>query len=316
MLGFYSRLAIRPLNLQALVKWQRLFIICAAMSRSHQRSRTKRGMYKYKGQLPHHSGIEMKTYLRNLIRCLRGRPSLNEQALMRRMTVIASDDDKRICQQVAPYSMTNELRIQALLDAVDYVVKRDIPGAFAECGVWRGGSVLAMVLKLQQMGVRDRDIYLYDTFEGMTEPTAEDTSAFEATAIDTWQKAQIEGVRAWDNLFKAELFTETTVRQLLIDSGYPEDRLHFIKGRVEDTIPAEAPTDIALLRLDTDWYESTRHELIQLYPRLREGGVLIIDDYGHWEGCRKAVDEYFSSDAATLPLLNRIDYTARIAIKN
>jgi hypothetical protein len=97
-------------------------------------------------------------------------------------------------------------------------------------------------------------------------------------------------------------------------TGYPQHKLHFIRGRVEDTIPVEAPERISLLRLDTDWYESTRHELIHLFPRLASGGVVIIDDYGHWKGARRAVDEYFRENGIPI-LLNRIDYTGRTAIK-
>ena len=91
-------------------------------------------------------------------------------------------------------------------------------------------------------------------------------------------------------------------------------RIHFIRGRVEDTIPAQAPARIALLRLDTDFYESTKHELIHLFPRLVPNGVLILDDYGHWQGARKAVDEYFEDNPCRI-LLNRIDFAARIGIK-
>jgi hypothetical protein len=97
-------------------------------------------------------------------------------------------------------------------------------------------------------------------------------------------------------------------------SGYDAARLRFVKGKVEDTVPAQAPARIAILRLDTDWYESTRHELEHLDPRLSPGGVLIIDDYGHWAGCRQAVDEYFASRKLHA-LLNRVDYTGRIAVK-
>ena len=88
-----------------------------------------------------------------------------------------------------------------------------------------------------------------------------------------------------------------------------------MQGPVEETLPKTAPDRLALLRLDTDWYESTRHELVHLYPRLVDGGVLIVDDYGHWEGCRRAVDEYFAAEADPV-LLSRVDYTARIAIKH
>lgn len=212
--------------------------------------------------------------------------------------------------------MTGPLRIASLLDAVQYVVARGITGAFVECGVWRGGSVLAMILKLQQLGVRDRDIYLYDTFEGMTAPTTADISAYEPSALATWRTATAQGRRAWDRLFSPAVFNESDVRRLLHESGYPEARLHFVKGPVERTLPATIPGDLALLRLDTDWYESTLHELEHLYPRLKKGGVLIIDDYGHWDGCRRAVDEYFSRPAMTPVLLQRIDYTGRIAVRS
>lgn len=225
------------------------------------------------------------------------------------------DADRRIAEQVRKYTMTGPLRVYSLLDAVRYVVERNVPGAFVECGVWRGGSVLAMLLKLQQLGISDRDIYLYDTFEGMTAPTAADTSAFEAPALDTWTRARQQGQRAWGKLFRDELIDEVAVRTTLLATGYPAERLHFVKGPVEATLPARSPPSIAILRLDTDWYESTRHELRHLYPILSAGGVLIIDDYGHWEGCRRAVDEYFSAPGVRPVLLQRIDYTGRLAVR-
>jgi hypothetical protein len=104
------------------------------------------------------------------------------------------------------------------------------------------------------------------------------------------------------------------VTNALLSTGYPIDRIYFVKGKVEDTIPLQAPDRISLLRLDTDWYESTKHELVHLYPSLCPGGVLIIDDYGHWQGSRAAVDEYFK-DLSIPILLNRIDYTGRIGVK-
>jgi O-methyltransferase len=104
------------------------------------------------------------------------------------------------------------------------------------------------------------------------------------------------------------------VKQNLRDTGYQEDQVVFVKGKVEDTIPRDAPERISLLRLDTDWYESTYHELVHLYPRISVGGVLIIDDYGHWAGARQAMDQYIAENHAKL-LLHRIDYTGRIAVK-
>jgi hypothetical protein len=223
--------------------------------------------------------------------------------------------DRAIVERAQAFTMTGVPRLQSLVDAVRYCVRRELPGAFAECGVWRGGSILAMVLTLQELGDTDRDIYLFDTFEGMTAPTEEDVSALDPPALKTWNEARGRGEQPWPELFDPKLFNESAVRETVLSSGYPEERVHLVKGPVEETLPGAAPDRLALLRLDTDWYESTRHELEHLYPALVDGGVLIIDDYGHWEGARRAVDEYFAEDRPPL-LLNRIDYTGRIAVKH
>jgi hypothetical protein len=105
------------------------------------------------------------------------------------------------------------------------------------------------------------------------------------------------------------------VRRNMASTGYPTERVHLAKGPVETTIPDQAPSGaIALLRLDTDWYESTRHELTHLFPLLGEGGILIVDDYGHWEGARKAVDEYLGGLARNF-YMHRIDYSGRLLVK-
>ncbi|MGI8749362.1 MAG: TylF/MycF/NovP-related O-methyltransferase [Thermoleophilaceae bacterium] len=222
---------------------------------------------------------------------------------------------QRIVDQTLPFTITGVARLHALVDAVRYCVKRQLPGAFAECGVWRGGSVMAMLLTLRDLGVEDRDVYLYDTFEGMTLPTEHDVSPVEPPALASWSESSARGERPWAQFFSPEMFDEAAVRRNVLSTGYPAERIHFVRGPVEETIPATAPERLALLRLDTDWYESTRHELVHLYPRLADGGVLIVDDYGHWEGARRACDEYFGNEAAPV-LLSRVDYTARLAIKH
>lgn len=219
-------------------------------------------------------------------------------------------------ERVRPYTMTNLLRIHALVQAVEYLVRRNVEGALVECGVWRGGSVMAALLTLVKLGVTDRDVYLYDTFEGMTQPGERDVSPYEQPALATWRDAERAGRKAWDGFFRPDFFSFEQVRQAVQSCGYPESRIHFVKGEVEETIPATMPAQIALLRLDTDWYESTRHELVHLYPRIVPTGVLIVDDYGHWQGCRQAVDEYFSGADSSPLLLNRIDYAARIGVKS
>jgi hypothetical protein len=229
--------------------------------------------------------------------------------------VTTSREDGEIIERVAPYTMTGRPRVQALIDAVRYCERRGVEGAFVECGVWRGGSVMAMILTLEDLGAAPRDLHLYDTFEGMTAPTEHDVSPIDRPAQEDWVAAQARGERAYPGLFNEELFSFDQVRSTVLSTGYPEAHVHFVRGPVEETVPAHMPDRIALLRLDTDWYESTKHELEHLYPRLADGGVLIVDDYGHWEGARRAVDEYFGTQAPPL-LLNRIDYTGRIAIKH
>jgi len=216
--------------------------------------------------------------------------------------------ERAIVARVAPCTMTSVERQVALIRAVEHVVQAGIPGSIVECGVWRGGSSMAAALALMDAGDTMRDLWLYDTFEGMTAPTAADRTFDGARASDLMARdAGASGVRAVAGL--------ADVRANMASTGYAADRVHFVAGPVEQTIPMQAPEGpIALLRLDTDWHASTAHELAHLFPRLARGGVLIIDDYGHWEGARRAVDEYF----ATLPtryLLQRIDYTGRLVIK-
>jgi len=215
--------------------------------------------------------------------------------------------DTELCRRVGPYTMTTPARIYALIRAVEYVSARELPGALVECGVWRGGSMMAVALTLLRLGIRDRDLYLFDTFSGMTEPTDEDVERSGKRAADLL----VEENRDSDVWAIASL---DEVRGALFSVGYPQERIHFVQGPVEETLPTSAPDEIALLRLDTDWYSSTKHELVHLYPRLSSGGVLLLDDYGYWQGARRAVDEYISENDVHL-LLNRIDNTARIAVK-
>ena len=220
-----------------------------------------------------------------------------------------SEQNIEICDSVKPYTMTTPERVNALIDAVRYVVENKIDGAMVECGVWKGGSTMAMALTLKKLGNYHRDLYLYDTFSGMTAPSDVDVSISGAEAHETFAKTKLsEDASDWC------LSPLDEVRENVLSTGYPKEKIHLIKGKVEDTIPENIPKEIALLRLDTDWYESTKHELIHLFPLLKPNGILIIDDYGHWEGARKAVDEYISDNNIHI-LLNRIDYSGRISVK-
>ena len=218
---------------------------------------------------------------------------------------------EEIVRRTRRYTMTPPRRVAALCDSVEYVVEREVPGAFAECGVWRGGSMMAVALTLLRLGVTDRDLYLFDTFNGMPPPTDDDRrSLYDGySPMKHWRRQQKEG-----NLNTWHYVPAERVYAALASTGYPPARLHLVEGRVEDTLPAAAPDQLALLRLDTDWYEGTRHEMEHLYPRLSAGGVLLVDDYGHYEGARRAVDEYLAAHDERL-LLTRVDYTARVAVK-
>jgi O-methyltransferase len=197
---------------------------------------------------------------------------------------------------VQGWTMTSEARVWALIVAVRHVVDHGIPGAMVECGVWRGGSMQAIARTLLDRDARDRDLHLFDTFTGMPPPGEEDRQVAGPPAGELLQSrprtAHIWAIAGLDD-----------VRAGMARTGYPADRIHYHAGMVEDTIPAQAPEQIALLRLDTDWHASTKHELEHLYDRVAPGGVIIFDDYDYWEGARKAVDEFVTAGGHRLLLV-------------
>jgi O-methyltransferase len=159
-----------------------------------------------------------------------------------------------------------------------------------------------------QKETEERQLFLFDTFAGMTEPTGRDTGPGGLEAITMWRRHRQANGGDWLAVSLDE------VKANLSQTNYPESLLTFVQGDVLQTVPKEAPDEIALLRLDTDWYESTKHELEHLYPRLAPGGVLIVDDYGQWKGAKDAVDEYLST-LDKPPFLTRTDYTGRMGVK-
>jgi len=231
-------------------------------------------------------------------------------SLANRLPIEATSADRQIIEHVRPFTMTSTERIWSLLQAVDYVNSNDVQGDFVECGGWRGGSVMAMALRLQQLNAMHRTIWLYDTFEGMTPPTKEDVDAVvgisAAQLLATTQPA--DGDNVWC------IANQSDVERNLATTNYPTENLKYVVGDVSETLKVNVPDQISLLRLDTDWYESTKSELDVLYPKLVIGGVCILDDYGHWQGARKAVDDYFANKAAR-PLLLPVDFSGRIFIK-
>lgn len=205
--------------------------------------------------------------------------------------------------------MTSAERLWALIRAVRYVVDNAIPGDFVECGVWRGGSAMAIALTLKDLGA-ERQLWLYDTFAGMTAPTGNDVQAGTGKSAGHLlsRARKDESNKVWC------IASLDDVTANMASTAYPPERVVYRVGDVAETLLDARPAEIALLRLDTDWYESTKVELEVLFPLLRPGGVCIVDDYGHWEGARQAVDEYLGAHQLK-PLLHRIDDTGRIFIK-
>jgi len=215
-----------------------------------------------------------------------------------------------IMSKCLPFTMTSEERLYAFSKAIEYITNAKVEGDIVECGVWKGGSSMCAMLSLINKKDTSRMFYLYDTYEGMSEPTemdADHSGMYAKTLLNQSIKTKEDVMWCYAPIDDVKSNIEST--------NYPKNLVHFVKGKVEDTIPQTIPEKIAILRLDTDWYESTYHELKHLFPRLVKGGVIIIDDYGHWKGAREAVDQYFNENGIHI-LLNRIDYTGRIGIKN
>ena len=216
---------------------------------------------------------------------------------------------QKIYQRVVPkrnskYTLTGMERCYALYKSVQYIINGDIPGDIVECGVWRGGSAMLAALTLIQFNQTHRKIYLYDTYEGMPEPIEKDIDINGIPYRLLWKKEK--------DILTIPL---DEVRKNMLSTGYPSENIIFVKGMVEDTIPRNLPCQIALLRLDTDLYESTYHEFVHLYPQVSPQGVVIVDDYGHFQGAREATDKYFNEVSPNI-LFHRIDYSCRVGVKH
>ncbi len=215
-----------------------------------------------------------------------------------------------IWEKVRSCTMISVERAYSLYSAVKYIVQAGIPGDFAECGVWKGGAAMLMAFTLLEYRPQKLPaLYLFDTFNGMPEPGDEDKIAWNGRPVrEKWE----EDLHGEKNNFGWWAIPRGEVLENMYSTGYPQKLISAVEGDVCKTVPRYAPDQLALLRLDTDWYESTAHELRHLYPRLHTGGVLLIDDYGHFTGARQAVDEYFSD---TPVFLHRDDYTGRSLVK-
>jgi len=222
-----------------------------------------------------------------------------------------TEEEAYILKSVKNFTMTSIERQVSLCRILDYILQNGINGDFVECGVWKGGSSMIAANKILKYN-SDKKIWLYDTFQGMPAPDDRvDISHFKYLASEILEN----DIKTKAKSLVWAIGGEEEVKLNSLSTGFAKDNLRLIKGKVEDTIPSQGlPSSISVLRLDTDWYSSTIHELHHLYPRVEPGGFVIIDDYGHWQGARKATDEYFALQTGA-PFLHRVDYTCRIIQK-
>ena len=206
------------------------------------------------------------------------------------------------------------------LKSVRYVLANDIPGCFVECGVGSGQFPVMWAEELVRQGVDDREIYLVDTFRGMTEPgpndkTTDDAELFRMTSEDVKEYFD-ERVRPECNLWCYVGLPDIHAR--MVRTKYPLDKIQYVIGDVRETLLNEAnrpPAPIAVLRLDTDFYDSSKIELETLYDRVVDGGIIIFDDYHHWDGQRRATDEFFKERGLTPKIVNLGNKQAAAMIK-
>ena len=243
----------------------------------------------------------------NFIRRWDGRLRKYADRYLNRPDLIKDKDFQNVYSKVgtrkSKYTLTSMERCYSLYKTIQYIVKGKVLGDIVECGVWRGGSAMLAALTLIENKQTHRKIYLYDTYEGMPEPTDKDIDLHGTPYRLIWEKEK-EGLTV----------SLDEVKENMSSTGYPKENIIFVKGMVEDTIPNTVPNQVALLRLDTDLYESTYHELIHLYPKVTPHGVIIIDDYGHFQGAQEATDTYFNQESQKV-LFHRIDYSCRVGIK-
>ena len=216
-------------------------------------------------------------------------------------------EDKELLAAASGLSMTSPIARWEFIQAIRYIEANGIGGDIVECGVWRGGNLVIAGLLRERLGF-DRQIWAFDTFAGMTAPSVADFKPGEDLDVEKKFTSLDRGDRnEWCLASEQEVLAN-------FEERVGNRNLRTVKGPVEETLakPDNVPERIAILRLDTDFYESTKAEMEILYPRLEKGGVLIVDDYGEWAGARKAVDEYFAGQHVWL---HYVTHTVRLMIK-
>jgi len=205
--------------------------------------------------------------------------------------LISPSEFSKLYRQVRGHTMCSVARLRGLHEALKWVAASRLDGDVVECGCARGGSAALLALTLRQLG-EQRNLWLFDTFEGLPAPSVDDPDR------------EI-----------AELYTGSCLGQLdeVRDSFHAwgiANGVQFVKGLFQDTIPQSTIGPIALLHIDGDWYDSVKVCLEELYDKVVPGGIIQFDDYGYWKGARKAVDEFFMQRKISVRL-KKLDYSGR-----
>ena len=240
------------------------------------------------------------------------RVSKVEKANLDHQFIGVSKFEKKTLEICSNYSMTGYENMFALIKSIDFINKNNIKGDFVECGVWKGGNLILFQKMIEKFKLKKK-IYAFDTFEGMTAPQKVDQTFLGESSIAIFKKLKRKKIDPKKNTVMAECSIEDVKNNFRKNTNNNKN-LICIKGPVEKTlqIKKNLPKKISILRLDTDWYQSTKIELIKLFPLVEKKGIIIIDDYGYWKGARKAVDEYFKNKNLTM---FKIDFTGRLIIK-
>jgi hypothetical protein len=230
------------------------------------------------------------------------------------------EEAREVIRTVRPYTMLSYERLVTLYQQAAHCERSGVPGGFVECGTWKGGAVAVMALANLRHGDRRRPIHLFDSFEGIPEPDVAvdgEKAIREVLSVGGEAKGRLTPVDRFYDRFADGVGTLEINRRLLEEIiRYDPSSLHYHKGWFQDTLPREAGKigEIAILRLDGDWYASTRVCLEHLYRNVVRGGFVILDDYGYYEGCRRAVDEFMEREGIRA-FLNHIDTAGRYWIK-
>lgn len=191
------------------------------------------------------------------------------------------------------HTMIGLKRLDNLEFCIEKVITNGVPGDLIETGVWRGGATIFMRAVLKAYGVTDRYVWVADSFEGLPPP---ETGKYPHDAGDRLHEARELAVSLKEVKANFERY------------GLLDEQVRFLKGWFRDSLPAAPIERLAVLRLDGDMYESTMDTLVNLYPKLSNGGYAIVDDYGAIPACRQAVNDYRSANAITEKIHN-IDWT-------